>query len=151
MKNNKADILYLSLAPKNISDSIKPNNEQNDSSDDIIREKEVVEMSNNFVTRNELNTLEKNLESKIDNKFDMLSLKIDHQNDLMNEKFNTLDEKFNNINEKFNTVDEKFNTTHTQINHLDEKINNTDKKINWLIGMVILSILVPVFMKLFIK
>ena len=55
----------------------------------------------------------------------------------------------NKITSTENSIAGKLNVIDTKLDNQEEKIKEVDKKINWLIALAILSIGVPVFLKLF--
>lgn len=86
--------------------------------------------SNKNIDSKDLKMLEQNLTSKIDVSEARLSGKID-----------TIEAK---LTGRMDVVD-------TKLSSLDSKIATQTKRMDWLIALVIGSILVPVFIKLFIK
>ncbi len=73
-----------------------------------------------------------------DERFKLFDGKID-------ERFKLFDEK---IDEKFKIYDHKYVS---RFNHLEKRLDNVDGKLNWIIGIVVGSVLLPValhFLKL---
>lgn len=55
----------------------------------------------------------------------------------------------NKITSTENSIAGKLDVIETKLDNQEEKLKEVDKKINWLIALAILSIGVPVFLKLF--
>jgi hypothetical protein len=106
---------------KNVTDNM-----DNDNYDTMNTEHNIMkgdkEMSDKYVTKDELDYKLELTSSKLENKIDILSTKIDGQ--------------FKVIDEKFNTVDEKFNT-------INSKIDNLTKLVWWIFGLIAAGIIIP--------
>lgn len=85
---------------------------------------------NNSFDRKDLELVEQRLTNKIDVSEAKLSGKIDTVEAKLSGRMNVLD---------------------TKLNSLDDKIATQTKRMDWLIALVIGSILVPIFIKLFFK
>lgn len=102
-------------------------------------------MSDKYVTKDELQFQTQLLNSQVDNKISQLEGKIESQSKVIDEKFNTLTSK---IDGKFDVVDEKFNTLNATIDgkfdSLNAKIDSLSKLIWWIMGIIATGVIVTV-------
>ena len=102
-------------------------------------------MSDKYVTKDELQLQTQLLNSQIDNKICQLDGKIDSQSKIIDEKFNTLTSK---IDGKFDVVDEKINTLNATIegkfDSLNTKIDSLTKLIWWIMGIIGTGVIIAI-------
>ncbi len=90
-------------------------------------------MSDKYVTKEELQLQSQLLNSQVDNKISQLEGKIDSQAKVIDEKFNTLNAK---IDGKFDSFDEKLNA-------LSTKIDANNKITWWIMSLISAGIIIP--------
>lgn len=90
---------------------------------------------NQFVTKMEFNATIIKLEHKID-----------EQHTETQNAIESVEEHFNKVDDHFESATE---SNHQRFSELADNIGSINRKFNWLIGMLITSILIPIFLKLF--
>lgn len=97
-----------------------------------------IDMSD-YVTKTEFDSTVKSLEKQIEHnqemtniKIDSVLAKIDSSNEILVEKINSIDKK----------IDIKFD-------HIEKDVSKLDSRVNWIIGLVVTSILIPIALKYF--